>query len=91
MMPSITYVHTAQKETIRIHAVLEKAVRPEIMKDILKVRTYSTNISIQTCQSLIEPSYKSVRYSTQGSRLQHVANAQVRAEYTVMHRVYIVL
>ena len=38
-IPSITYVHTAQKETIPVHAALEKASRPEMMKGILKVRT----------------------------------------------------
>ena len=38
-MPKITYVHTAQKETISIHEALEKAVMPEKMKLILKART----------------------------------------------------
>ena len=38
-MSSITYVHTDQKETILVHASLEKAFRSEMMKGILKVRT----------------------------------------------------
>ena len=38
-MPKITYVHTAQRETISIHEALEKAVMPEKMKLILKART----------------------------------------------------
>ena len=38
-MPNITYVHTAQRETIAIHEALEKAVMSDKMKLILKVRT----------------------------------------------------
>jgi hypothetical protein len=38
-MPSITYVHTAQKETIPVYATLENAFRPEMMKGNLKART----------------------------------------------------
>ena len=38
-MPNITYVHTAQRETISIHEALEKAVMPDKMKLILKIRT----------------------------------------------------
>ena len=38
-MPKITYVHTAQRETISIHEALEKAVMSEKMTLILKVRT----------------------------------------------------
>jgi hypothetical protein len=38
-MPKITYVHTAQRETISIHEALVKAVMPEKMKLILKART----------------------------------------------------
>jgi hypothetical protein len=38
-MPKITYVHTAQRETISIREALEKAVIPEKMKLILKART----------------------------------------------------
>ena len=38
-MPKITYVHTAQRETISIHEALDKAVMPEKMKLILKART----------------------------------------------------
>jgi hypothetical protein len=38
-MAKITYVHTAQRETISIEETLEKAVIPEKMKLILKVRT----------------------------------------------------
>jgi hypothetical protein len=38
-MPKITYVHTAQRETISIEETLEKTVIPEKMKLILKVRT----------------------------------------------------
>ena len=35
---SITYVHTARKETSPIDAVLQKAARSEMMKRILRVR-----------------------------------------------------
>ena len=38
-MSSITYVHTARKETITIQAALEKAARPDMTKRILKART----------------------------------------------------
>ena len=38
-MPKITYVHTAQRETISRHGALEEAVMPEKMALILKVRT----------------------------------------------------
>ena len=38
-MPKITYVHTAQRETISIREAMEKAVMPEKMKLILKART----------------------------------------------------
>ena len=38
-MAKITYVHTAQRETISIREALEKAVIPEKMKLILKART----------------------------------------------------
>ena len=38
-MTSIAYVHTARKETITIQEALEKDVRPDITKLILKART----------------------------------------------------
>jgi hypothetical protein len=38
-MNSITYVHTARKETITIQAALEKAANPDMTKRILKART----------------------------------------------------
>jgi hypothetical protein len=41
-MPSIT----ARKQTIPIHAALEKAVRPEMVKGILKARTQM----VETCK-----------------------------------------
>jgi hypothetical protein len=37
-MPNITYVHTAQRETISIREALEKAAMPEKMKVILRAR-----------------------------------------------------
>ena len=37
-MPNITYVHTAQRETISIHEAIEKAVMTDKMKLILKAR-----------------------------------------------------
>ena len=52
---------------IPVHAALEKAFKPEMMKGILKARTQKVQ------------------------ELQHVANAQVRADYKVMRGVYIVL
>ena len=39
-----------------------------ILPDTLYKRRACIDISIQTCQGLIEPSYISARYSTQGSR-----------------------
>ena len=59
-MPSITCVHTTQKETILVHVSLEKTFR-----------SVATRPKVQ--------------------ELQHADNAQVRTEYTVVHRVYIVL
>jgi hypothetical protein len=38
-MPKITYVHTAQRETISIREALEEIVMSEKMKLILKART----------------------------------------------------
>jgi hypothetical protein len=38
-MPNITYVHTAQRETISIRESLEEAVMPDKMKVILRART----------------------------------------------------
>ena len=43
-MPKITYVHTAQRETISIHEALQKAVRSDKMKVILKARTQMVEI-----------------------------------------------
>ncbi len=43
-MPKITYVHTAQRETISIREALEKPVMPEKMKLILKARTQMVEI-----------------------------------------------
>jgi hypothetical protein len=53
-MPSITYVHTALKETIPIHTALEKSFRTEMMKGILKARTQMVENMYQgTISSLI--------------------------------------
>ncbi len=38
-MRSITYVHTARKETITIQTALENAANPDMTKRILKART----------------------------------------------------
>ena len=38
-IPNITYVHTAQRETISRDEALEKADIQDMMKHILKVRT----------------------------------------------------
>ncbi len=38
-MTTMTYVHTSRKESITIDETLEKDVRPDMMKPILKVRT----------------------------------------------------
>ncbi len=43
-MTSITYVHTARKETITIQSALEKAVSPDMTKLILKTRTQMLEI-----------------------------------------------
>ena len=62
MMPSITYAHTAQKETIPIHAALEKAVRSEMMKDILKVRTHMVEIMYKYFDSDFSESHRAKSY-----------------------------
>jgi hypothetical protein len=38
-MSTMTYVHTSRKESISIDEALQKAVRPDMMKHILKTRT----------------------------------------------------
>ena len=54
-MPSITYVHTAQKETIPVHAALEKAFRPEMMKNSFKnYNMWSTRKYVQNTQLCTE-------------------------------------
>ena len=54
-IPNITYVPTAQRETISIHEVLEKTVMSDKMKLILKSRT-------QKVESIIDPSYISAHW-----------------------------
>jgi hypothetical protein len=59
-MTTTTYVHTSRKESITIDEALEKPVRPDMMKHILKTRT-----------QMVESMYKYfvyLHYSTQGSR-----------------------
>jgi hypothetical protein len=72
-MPKITYVHTAQRETISIHEALEKAVMPEKMKLILKARTQMVESIYKYFDLGLSESHRaksciSARYWTQGSR-----------------------
>ncbi len=94
-MPSITYFHITQKETIPIHTALQKAFRSEMMKGILKARTQMVESMYRYFDSNLSESHRAKLYlhatRPKVQELQHVANAQVRAECTVMHRVYIVL
>ena len=61
-MPSITYVHTVQKETILVHATLEKAFRPEMMKGILKVRTQMVESMYRYFDSNLSESHRAKLY-----------------------------
>ena len=95
-MPKITYVHTAQRETISIHEALDKTVMSEKMKLILKVRTQmveriykyfdldlseSHRAKLYIC-TLLDPRFK--KFNMCPTR-KYVENSQL---YT---RVYIVL
>ncbi len=54
-MPSVKYIHTAQKETIPVHAALEKAFRPEMMKNSFKnYNMWSTRKYVQNTQLCTE-------------------------------------
>ena len=56
-MPSITYVHTTRKETILMHAALEKTFGSEMMKGILKTRTQMVEIMYRYFDSNLSESH----------------------------------
>jgi hypothetical protein len=94
-MPNITYGYTAQRKTISIDESFEKAGMLDMMKRILTARTQMMQSIYIFRFKLVRISTSKViyaaRYSTRVQELQHVTNAQVPSECTVMHRVYIVV
>ena len=95
-MTTMTYVHTSRKESITIDEALEKAVRPDMMKRILKARTqmvesmykyFDSDLSeshrakLYIC-TLLDPRFKNYKW---WPTRKYVQNAPV------MHSVYIVL
>jgi hypothetical protein len=93
-MTTMTYVHTSRKESITIDEALAKAVRPDMMKRILKARTqmverlykyFDSDLSeshrakLYIC-TLLDPRFKN--YKSWPTR-KYVQNAPV------MHSVYI--
>ena len=90
-MTTMTYVHTSRKESITIDEALEKAVRPDMMKRILKARTQMVESLYKYFDSDLSESHLYLHATRpKVQELQVVANTQVRAE-PVMHSVYIVL
>ena len=61
-MPSITYVHNTQKETIPVHAAIEKDFRPEMMKGILKARTQMVESMYRYFDSNLSESHRAKLY-----------------------------
>ena len=95
-MSTMTYVHTSRKESISIDEALQKAVRPDMMKRILKARTqmvesmykyFDSDLSeshrakLYIC-TLLDPRFKNYKW---WPTRKYVQNAPV------MHSVYIVL
>ncbi len=95
-MTTMTYVHTSRKESITIDEALEKSVRPDMMKHILKARTetveslykyFDSDLSeshrakLYIC-TLLDPRFKNNKW---WPTRKYVQNAPV------MHSVYIVL
>jgi ferredoxin len=70
-MTTMTYVHTSPKESISIDEALEKAIRPDMMKLILKARTKMVESMYKYFDSdlseFIELSCIPAHYSIQGS------------------------
>jgi len=88
-------IHTSRKESITIDEALEKAVRPDMMKRILKARTQMVESMYKYFDSDLSESHRAKLYICTlldpRFKTKLVANTQVRAEYPVMHSVYIVL
>ena len=61
-MSSITYVHTARKETITIQAALEKAASPDMTKRILKARTQMVESMYKYFDSGLSKSHRAKLY-----------------------------
>ena len=79
-MPKITYVHTAQRETISIHEALEKTVMSEKMALILKVRTKMVEIIYKYFDLDLSESHRAKLYicTLLVQEVQLLANTQVR-------------
>ena len=85
-MPNITYVHTAQRETISIHEAIEKAVMTDKMKLILKVRTKMVEsiigAKLYIC-TLLDPRFKKfcqVQHMPVWPTHKYVENSQLCTE-----------
>jgi hypothetical protein len=72
-MSTMTYVHTSLKESFIIDEAVQKAVRPDMMKHILKARTQMVESMYKYFDSDLSESHRAKlhiftqRYSTQGS------------------------
>ena len=91
-MPKITYVHTTQRETISIHEALQKAVRSDKMKG----QDTDGGEHVQIFRfGIVRISSSQVIYlhatGPKVQEVQHVANTEVRREFKVIHRVYILV
>ena len=96
-MRSITYVHTARKETITIPTVLEKTVRPDMTKHILKARTQMVEIFYKYFDTGLSESHRAKLYicTLLDPRFKNYNMWPTRkpstSQYTLMHIVYVVL
>ena len=95
-MTTMTYVHTSRKESITIDEDLEKAVRPDMMKHILKAMTQMVESMYKYFDSDLSESHRAKLYicTLLDPRFKHY-NWWPTRKYVqnapVMHRVYIVL
>ena len=94
-MSTMTYVHTSRKESISIDEALQKAVRPVMMKRILKARTQMVESMYKYFDSDLSESHRAKLYicTLLDPRFKHY-NWWPTRKYVqnapVMHRVYIV-
>ena len=95
-MSTMTYVHTSRKESISIDEALQKAVRPDMMKRILKARTQMVESMYKYFDSDLSESHRAKLYicTLLDPRFKHY-NWWPTRKYVqnapVMHSVYIVL